>query len=264
MAARKRLLQLAIAAVNLIIVVLVFTSIWPFPSGDFKVHLPSANEISWTYSDGTVHVTAPFTIDNGWIYDVDDLAITYSVTNESRALLAEGILPVPTIPAGTITSSQLDFTFDLLDLYDSGIDWMIFHEDMLYFSLEVTCFYTMKLVKFDASYQVSVEWDALVQGYGISNVDYPTTLPAPGEPISVSVSYWLHTSDLLRSLPAAQVTVSFYGETTLLGQAQTTIQLGSNYSGVLALEVIPGLYSSYSAVLQFQFGGLTFSERVVI
>lgn len=263
MAARTRLLQLAIAAVNLIVAGLVFTSIWPFPSGDFNVHLPSASEIHWTYADGTVRVTAPFTIDNGWIYDVDDLAINYLVTNGTGSTLATNTFKVGAIPAGRITSSQLDFTFDLLSLYSSGIDWMVFHDDMLYFRLEATCWYTMKLIHFDAAYEVSVPWDALIQGYGVSQVNYPTTLPPLGTPISASVTYWLYTSDLLSSLPAAQVTLSYYGDTVLLGQIQTTVQLGGNHTGVVAMDVNVTLapYSSYSVLLQIQFGGFTISQR---
>jgi len=83
MAARTRLIQLAIGIVNILIVALVFTSIWPFPSGNFKVDLPSPSDITWSYEDGVAHIVAPVTIDNRWIYDVNDLAIYYMVRNYS-------------------------------------------------------------------------------------------------------------------------------------------------------------------------------------
>ena len=256
MAARTRVLQLAVAVVNVVIVALVFTSVWPFPSGDFQVHLPSAHEISWTYSDGVVHVVAPYSIDNGWIYDVQDLTLKYTVSNGTQSELAGQTIVVGTIPAGRITSSTLDFQFDLLEKYSSGIDWMVFHDDMLYFFLEVSCLYTMKLIQFDATYQVSVPWDALIQGYGIS--DYSYTI---GPPASVSVSYWLNTSSLLTSLSPAQVTASYYGDATLMGQTQTTISLGGSYDGQISMDITPALASSYTVVLELQFGGYTITER---
>jgi hypothetical protein len=259
MAARTRILQLAVAAVDIIIVALVFTSIWPFPSGDFRVHLPSAHEISWTYSDGVVHVVAPYSIDNGWIYDVYDLTLKYSVSNGTSSELAGQTIPIGSIPAGKITSSALDFQFDLLEKYNSGIDWMVFHDDMLYFYLEVSCLYTMKLIEFDATYQVSVPWDALIQGYGIADYSYSL-----GPPTSVSVSYWLNTSTLLSNLPPAQVTVSYYGDSTLMGQALTTIQLGGSNNGVIAMDITPALASSYSVILDIQFGGYTITEQRTI
>jgi hypothetical protein len=253
------MLQLAVAATNLIIVALVFTSIWPFPSGEIKVHLPSANEISWTYSDGIVHVEAPYTIDNGWIYDIDDLSISYTVTNGSRSELAGQTIEVGSIPAGSVNSSELDFQFNLLEQYASGIDWMIFHDDMLYFHLEVSCWYTMKLIQFDATYEVSVPWDALIQGYGISGYSYST-----GPPFSVSVSYWLNTSDLLRNLPPVPITVSYYGDDTLMGSTQTTVQLGGHFDGTISTNLTPILAVNNSVVLDVQLAGFNITERRTI
>jgi len=259
MAARTRLLQLAVAAVNLLILALVFTSVWPFPSGEFKVVLPSANDVEWAYADGVVHIIAPYTIDNGWIYDVDDLTITYSVTNGTHSELAGDVVSIGSIPAGQVSSSELDFEFDILEQYGQGIDWMIFHEDMLFFHLEVSCWYTMKLIQFDATYQASVPWDALIEDYGISDYSY-----AIGPPLSVSVGYWFNTSSLLNGLPAADVTVSYYGDDTLMGQALTTVQLGGPNAGAINMDITPVLASSYTVIFEVQFGGFTFTQRETV
>lgn len=262
MAARTRLIQLSIAIVNLLIAALVFTSVWPFPSGDFKVDLPSASEISWTYEGGIVHIVAPFTIDNSWIYDVDDLSIYYLVTNYTGYRIANQTMPIGVIPAGQVTESSLDFTFDLLQLYESGAVSMVFTDDLLTFYVEVSCMYTAKLVKFFASYQVSVPWDALIQSYGVSDFRYPSTLPPPGDPISVEIDYWLHTSDLLAGLPAAEVTLSYYGNETLLGSATTTITLGGNYSDTISIDFTPAYYTSYRIELAIDVAGFELRESV--
>ena len=260
MAARIRLLQMAIAAVNIAIVALAFTSIWPFPHGDFKVDLPSPNEVTWTYSDGMVHVTAPYSIDNGGYYDVHDLIIDYIVFNSSRYLIANQTILIGDIPAGQITSSEIDFQFDLLRLFNDGALGMVFTDDLLTFVVDVSCGYTMELVKFEAAYQVSVPWDALIQGWGVSSVQYPSTLPSPGSPISVDVTYWLQTSDILSGLPSAQVTVRFFGNSTMLGQAQGTVQLGTNYSDTVTLSVNPAYYTDYFVELVVDVAGFSFSE----
>lgn len=264
MAARTRLIQLAIAIVNLLIVTLVFTSIWPFPSGEFRVDLPSANEIRWTYEDGIVHIVAPVTIDNSWIYDVDDLSIYYIVTNYSGHRIAEQRMPIGKIAAGQVTESALDFNFDLLELYNSGAVSMVFNDDLLSFYLEVSCLYTAKLIKFFASYQVSVPWDALVEGYGVFDVRYPSTVPSPGDPISVEVDYWLHTSDLLRSVPSAQVSIRYLGNDTVLGSTSSTISLGGNYSGVIQFEITPAYYTNYYVEIVFRIAGLELRERTAV
>ena len=257
MAARTRLLQLAIAVVNIVIAALVFTSIWPFPSGDVKVDLPSASEVQWTYDNGVVHVTAPFSISNGGFWDIDELTVRYEVTNYSRDPIVSDVIQIGTIKVGNLVSSYLDFEFDLLELYNQGATWMIFNDDMLNFFVEVSCGYTMKMVKFDATYQVSVPWDALVQSYGVLDYTYARTGSLPTDPISVSIQYWLSTSDLLSSLPAAQVSLMFRGNSTTLSQTQTTIQLGGNHSGAISMNFVPllDLNATYSIELSVEFAG---------
>ncbi len=224
MVARIRLLQIAIAAVNIAIVALAFTSIWPFPHGDFKVDLPSANEVSWTYSNGVVHVIAPFSIDNGGYYDVDNLTLHYSVVNVTEFPLAAQFIYIGDIPAGKVTSSEIDFSFDL----NQGFGGMVFNDDLLRFSVEVSCFYTMKLVKFDASYQVSVPWDALIQDYG---VDWSQTNLTSASP---HLSYYIVTSDLLSGLAPAQVTLNLTNSSGgLVASGSTSIELGGNHSGTV-------------------------------
>ena len=257
MAARTRLLQLAIAVVNIVIAALVFTSIWPFPSGDVKVDLPSASEVQWTYDNGVVHVTAPFSISNGGFWDIDELTVRYEVTNYSHDPIVSDVIQIGTIKVGDLVSSYLDFEFDLLELYNQGATWMIFNDDMLNFFVEVSCGYTMRMVKFDATYQVSVPWDALVQSYGVLDYTYARTGSLPTDPISVSIQYWLSTSDLLSSLPAAQVSLVFRGNSTTLSQTQTTIQLGGNHSGAISMNFVPllDLNATYSIELSVAFAG---------
>jgi hypothetical protein len=262
MAARTRLLQLAIAAVDIAIAALVFTSIWPFPSGDFSIDLPSASEVEWEYLDGVVNVHAPFSVDNGWIYDVNDLTIYYSVTNYSGDELAEQTISIGDIPAHQITSSAVDFSFDLLAMYDRGADAMIFNDDLLSFYLEVSCMYTADLVKFFASYQVSVPWEALINGYGVLDVTYPTTLPSPGEPVEVTVDYWLDTASRLAVMPPALVNISYYGDGNLMGWTETTILLGGNRTGTIVVSVTPAIYSSYYVELTIRVLDFTVTERV--
>lgn len=257
MAARTRLLQLAIAVVNIVIAALVFTSIWPFPSGDVKVDLPSANEVEWTYSNGVVHVTAPYSINNGGFWDIEELVVSYEVTNYSGETIVNQTISIGTIKVGDYVSSNLDFEFDLLRLYNQGLTWMIFNDDMLNFHIDVSCGYTMKMVKFGADYQVSVPWDALVRSYGILDYSYTPTGTLPSDPITVSIQYWMTTSDLLGSLPAAQIDIAFIGNETTLAQTQTTIQLGGNYSDSISMDFVPLLdpNATYSIELAVQFAG---------
>jgi len=224
MAASIRAVQTAIAAVNVVIFALVFTSIWPFPSGDFNVDLPSPNEIEWGYADGVVSVSAPYSIDNGGFYDVSDLLISYDVTNYSSAPVYSGEIDIGTLPAGQVTSDTIDFTFPLLEMYASGDTWMVFNDDFLNFRVEVSCYYTMDLVHFYADYRVSIPWDALIREVAVDDVS--------SDGSQLSIDYHLVTSEILQG--SASVTASLYNGTELLATASDSVALGGSYSGTLA------------------------------
>jgi hypothetical protein len=235
MAARTRVLQFAIALVNLSLIALAFTSIWPFPHGDFKVHLPQAKDVTWSYENGLVRVSAPYSIDNGGFYDVDDLTISYNVTNNTRYLMAGDTFHLGKIPKGTIVPGALDFTFDLLGFYRNGTQWMVFNDDIVNFNIHVSCYYTMRLVKFDAQYSTAVPWDALIRSWAIER---PSSLPTPGVPYPIH--YWLNTSDLLNGLPPAHLNVSLSRDGNLLGWGISDIQLGGDRQGIVNLNFLSG------------------------
>ena len=229
MAGRTSALHIGVAAVNIVIFVLAFTSIYPFPAGDFKIDLPSPNEIQWEYDDGLVTVTAPFSIDNGGFYDVEDLTLDYSVTNYLNVLIAEDTIEVGTMKAGAVTSDAIVFEFDLLSMYESGITWMVFNDDLLDFTVEVSCYYTMKLVKFDAVYSVSIPWDALIQEASVTDVRFDLVTS------ELLVDYRIATSRLLSG--TTLVTATLYEDGAPLSQTTETVVLGTNHVSTLALEV---------------------------
>lgn len=253
MAVRTRMLQLSIAAVNLVIIALAFTSIWPFPNGDVKVDLPSPNEISWTLSDGVVHVTAPYSIDNGGYYDIEDLEIRYRVTNYTNTVLASETMSIGSVPAGRTSVDELDFTFDLQHMYDSGAAWMVFNDDLLVFDVEVSCYYTLRLVRFEAQYDVSVPWEAIIQEV---EVDDFQMLGA-----QLVVDYHITTSELLSG--SAQVIVRLYDGSVLLDEELQTIYLGRTSQGTATFTVPAGTEPD-RVLIESQIAGFLLSEQFAV
>lgn len=222
-----RAVQVAIAVVNVLIFALAFTSVWPFPSGDFKVDLPSPNEIEWNYVAGVVHVSAPYSIDNGGFYAVDDLVISYSVTNYTQSSIHSGVLSLGSLPAGQVTSDTIDFSFPLLEMYESGSTWMVFNDDLLNFAVDVSCYYTMKLVHFHAEYRVSVPWDALIQ-----DVAFEGWRVEGGQ---LLIDYHVSTAEILEGY--SSIEARLYNGSTLLALETETVMLGTLHSGTLAFDL---------------------------
>ncbi len=229
MATRTKALHVSVASVNFIIFILAFTSIYPFPAGDFKIDLPSPNEIIWDYDSGVVTVTAPFSVDNGGFYDVDDLELRYEVTNYTGALIAQDMIDLGTMKAGAVTDGEIEFSFDLLELYNEGLTWMVFNDDLLSFVVEVSCFYTMKLVEFDARYSISIPWDALIQEVEVEDVRFDTGS------MQLLVDYRVVTSDILSN--DAVLTASLLEGSSVVSEISETVRLGRIHTGTLEFDV---------------------------
>ncbi|HUV62085.1 MAG TPA: hypothetical protein VMW71_07990 [Thermoplasmata archaeon] len=248
MAARTKALGVSIAAVNVVIFILAFTSIYPFPAGDFKVDLPSPSEVEWTYDSGEVTVTAPFTIDNGGYYSVEELTLWYHVSNYSDVLIAEDTIELGTMKAGTVTSGEIVFSFDLANMFNAGLTWMIFNDDLLDFVVEISCYYTMKLVKFDARYSVSIPWDALVQSVSVGDpfVD-------PMNPETLMVDYSITTSSILSGSATLRVTLLEDGAT--VSEVNDTFALGRTAVGLLDFDVPLGTIPD-TATVEIEIPGI--------
>lgn len=219
MAARTRLLQVAIGLVNFLIFMLAFTSLWPFPNGDFKIDLPEPNEVEWSYGDGRVDIAAPYSVDNGGYYDVEDLVLSYSITNLTGAGIASDTIEIGTLPAGEITSGTLEFYLDLMRLYEQGAAWMIFNDDALNMRISVSCLYTMGLIEFDALYSVTVPWDALIRDFEPEGVSWDPDFQG------FTVTYRLDTSPLLNGMSCG-LTLTYLDDGVPAATATQNVVLG--------------------------------------
>ena len=254
MATSIRAIQLTIALVNVIIFALVFTSIWPFPNGDFKIDLPDSDDIEWAYSDGTVFISAPFSIENGGFYDVENLVITYDITNYTESPIYSDEVSIGTVPAGEVTAGSIDFSLPLMELYDSGITWMVFNDDYLHFVVDISCDYTASLVHFFAEYSVSIPWDALIREVEVDDVSVEGT--------QLEVAYHVTTSDLLQGM-STTLRASLWDGPTLIVQDTETINLGTTHSGTLTFD-LPLSSIPDSLVLTANIAGFTITETYAI
>ncbi|HIH02063.1 TPA: hypothetical protein HA259_08395, partial [Thermoplasmata archaeon] len=186
-------------------------------------------EVIWEYSSGVVTVTAPFTIDNGGVYHVDDLVLSYEVSNYTRVQIAQDTVELGTMKAGTVTDGEIEFSFDLFEMYNDGLTWMVFNDDLLEFVVDVSCYYTLKLVKFDARYSVSIPWDALIQDARVDDVRFD-----PAE-MQLAVDYTLATSDILSGY--ASLTAYLLDGSTVVSEVSQSVRLGRITAGTAVFDI---------------------------
>lgn len=255
MAYRIRVLQVAIALVNMSIFTLAFTSLWPFAAGDFEVDLPTASEVEWSYSDGIVSVVAPYTITNGGYYDVSDLVISYDVTNVTYEEVASDVIEIGTIAAGSVVDDALEFTIDLQDLYDRGLGSMVFDYDYLNFVVEVSCKYTMKLIDFRAEYTVGVPWDPLIEDVAVDDVSYDVGTQ------QLTVDFHLVTSELLSG--DATIHAMLYDGYLFVSEDYEMVRVGGSYAGSVVLGLPVGATPD-RVIFEVEFEGFAVEQTYML
>ena len=166
--------------------------------------------------------------------------------------------------AGQVTPGSIDFVIDLFQMYQDNVQWLIFNDDMLDFHIDVSCYYTMKLIKFEADYHSSVVWNALIEGWGVRDISFPDPMNYTGEP--VTVYYWLNTSETLSVVSAARLNVSLLGDGELVGWGETLVPLGDHYDGYVSVAFLPTMYSRSSFELRYSIdiGGFHFAENRIL
>jgi len=230
-----RVLRISISLVNIAVVVLVITSVWPFVTGEFSVDLPDQDEIEWNYVAGVLTLSAPFVINNGGFYSINDVVIYTTVVNSTGSQIIDSSEDWGTISAGSVFSETIDFSIDFANLISTGADWMIFHSDFLDIQIRITCRYTLGLIGFTADYVMPYIWDGLIIDFGFERADLAN--PSPGV-YEVQQPYYIWTNSILSGF-GGDFSVELRNASTasLIASSTSHISLGVNYSDILVLSI---------------------------
>jgi len=228
-------LRIFIVLFNIAVAALVLTSIWPFAMGQFQIDLPDDDDVEWFYEDGIVTMVAPIRITNGGLYAVRDVNVTVTVTNSSDFVIVNSTEYWGTIKAGSDISRSITLSIDVNQLIESEAYWMIFNPDYLDVEIFLKCKYTLKLVKFRATYQITMPWDGLIRDMGFGS---PQIVNASGN-YSLRVPFYVWTNELLSGRGSFSATAYNDTSVTSISSSSANINLGENYSGVLEFQVAP-------------------------
>lgn len=247
-------MRILVSIANIAVAAIVVLSIWPFVTGEFGVDLPTANEVSWTYSNGNLTLAAPIRINNGGFYDVNDVVVYASARNQTGYEIFNSTSDWGTIPAGSIVPERLSFTLDLPKLLRDRSDWMIFHPDTFDVHVTISAKYTLRLVLFTADYQVPIPWDGLIQAMGFGT---PSLVNSSGI-YGVQVPYYIQTSELLHGL-SGEFSISLRNGTgTTISTVAQGVTLGINYSNVLSLG------ANYTAAMDLLMNNQTLTAEIIV
>jgi len=259
-----RILQISITVINIAVAALVITSIYPFVTDNFQVHLPDDSDVGWYYDDGVVTLSAPVGITNGGFYDVTDVRLHVEVENMTGFKICDSVSEWGTIQAGSEFMELLEVSVDVLELLESGAYWMLFNQDYLDVMIEFNCKYTLGLIKFDAYYQVAVPWDGLIQDISFGS---PELVNSSGE-YHVRVPYSITTDQILSGLGDFGLEIYNDMSSNPIASSFEQISLGTEYDGELVLSVEPDvafdlLYRNQTLTVEIEIGFRDFSVETV-
>jgi hypothetical protein len=229
------ILRISISMVNIAIIVMIILAAWPFVTGDFGVDVPTQSDVSWSYDDGNITVSAPIGIRNGGFYDINDVNVTMSVKNETHYSIVDSFNNWGTISAGSHVTRSVVFTVDLKKLVADGSSYMVFHRDSFVVDVEISAKYLLGLIQFTADYQVVYGWDGLILGMGFLA---PSLYNDTGT-YGIKIPYWLNTNRLLVGLGGDYSVSLKNGIGNNIANTTQHVDFGKNYSSNFSLNMNP-------------------------
>ncbi len=261
-----RALKVLVVVVNLIIVIILATSLYVVATGRLQLLLPAGEEIQYRIAAQDILFESNVSVINGGLYDISGVGIDIEVLTEQGEQLVDYRHPRFTIPAGRVHVEPVSVPMNLSVLQEANS--LIFSDSLLTIAIEVEAHYTMGLIRFHSAYESTKLWTALVPErqilYENAQVD------VEGDTANVTIPYIVTTSPLLSG--AANVSVELRNASGVLSAADVTIPLGERHLGFAYLEMTNETYQALRAetqLLQFAFvvelsGGARFEEVLPI
>jgi hypothetical protein len=244
--------RIMVSLANISIAVIVILSVLPLVSDGFSVDVPEADDILWSFSGGSLTLTAPFGVTNGGFFDINDVEIAFSVSNQSGSKMLDVVNRWGTISSGTHVTRDINLPIDLAKLVEDGFGWMMLHSDRLVVKVTVTAKYTMKTILFTADREIQLPWDGLIQSYGFGQ---PALVNSSGS-YSVQLPYYLDTADVLYGLSRSASFSLSNGTGAEISSATEQVALGKNHSSVLVLPI------SQQAAVDLFFNNQTLTAEI--
>jgi len=198
--------RLGIISVKILVLIIIALSILPFLTGNITVDFDTDGDTDWTYDDGVVRMTSPFTVDNQGFFDINDMVVEFALRDGNGDLIMDGQSVPMSAPAGRETDLQLQIEFDLNDLPSDMMCDMVFNGTELEFMVGFSARYTLDLVQAGAEIVSDMEWDAMLSQMeidemaaypGYDGMDYYMQIPysfqargmVEGEPILLTIVF---------------------------------------------------------------------------
>lgn len=228
----KKLLKLYnifIAIFQIIVILLLFTAVYPLAIQEIKVEEIGEPDIS--FDGNSIILKVPVKIINGGLYDIDDITLSYIFTNSSSEFL-KGSQYLGRIESGEDAVIPLIVNMDLKKIYEmeSPDFYHFFHQDTLKANFTLSLKYLLDMVYFTAEYNTTLTWNPPIRGYSMGE-NYKFFMNSTG--LYLTIPFTLDTASYLWG--DANIMGDVFASKNKIGMMNTSLPLGKVYDGKIYL-----------------------------
>ncbi|MFQ5758248.1 MAG: hypothetical protein ACE5IF_01065 [Candidatus Bathyarchaeia archaeon] len=125
-----------------------------------------------SFSNGTITVSLPFFINNTGFYDISDLNVTTSVTDQNGTLISTSTTLVTNIPRGGSTNETHVMSISIDDIISKNLTYLLFKDTTIVLdgSVELRIAHILPL---QVSTSLNMSWEAPLYNLSIGKIGLP-------------------------------------------------------------------------------------------
>jgi hypothetical protein len=247
--------KLGILGINIVIIVIIIMSIVPLAMGGMDVDIPEG-QTSWTVQNNVISLSQPVKIYNGGFYDFEDFAVHFYLEDDVGNVITDYRNSPVDINAGERTTVNIDLRIDLNDMGEEAMKNLVFNGTTFNMLVEMNTAYMMKLIWLNVNVSQEMEWEALIQDYGINewNIQYFMN----GSQMQIQAPYFIEASNMLDGQDV-QIDCRVRNSTSVMGNDSQQVTLHGYTEGTFTFLLSEEasqwlLHNEEELVFDFQIG----------
>lgn len=221
--------RLGILGVSIVIVVIILMSIVPLAMGGLDIEIPEG-QTSWTVQENVISLNQPVRIYNGGFYDFEDFTVHFYLEDEDGNVITDYQNPPADINTGETTTLNINLRIDLDDIGEEGMRNLVFNGTSFDMLVELKTGYMMKLVWANVNASQEMDWEPLINDYGIN--EWGIHYNMVGDRMEMVVPYFIQASDMLNGLDVG-IECTLSNATSVMGTAVDQITMHGYTEGTL-------------------------------
>ncbi|NYT12015.1 MAG: hypothetical protein GKC03_05615 [Methanomassiliicoccales archaeon] len=222
--------RLGILGINIVIIVIIIMSIVPLATGGMDVDIPEG-QTSWTVQDNVISLSQPVRIYNGGFYDFEDFTVHFYLEDSDGSVITDYRNSPVDIDAGKRTTVNINLRIDLNDMGEEGMRNLVFNGTTFNMLVEIDTAYMMKLIWLNVNVSEEMEWEPLIQDYGIN--EWGIQYYMVGSQMQIDVPYFIEASEMLNDQDVG-IDCVLRNDTSVMGNASEQVTLQGYTEGTLS------------------------------